>query len=179
MPRLPASPVVRQRGMTLIEILVVMVIIALMAAIMTVAVTALGRDTEVQDEAERLTNVLSVSLEQAELEGRDYGLRLEPGSYEVMVFDGRRGWVPVAGDRWLESHSLPPGLLIELEIEGRRVLLKKPESPEARLPQVLTFASGDVTPYRVTLSRSATDVSTTLVGAADGSIELAQSDAGA
>ena len=42
MPRLPASPVVRQRGMTLIEILVVMVIIALMAAIMTVAVTGVG-----------------------------------------------------------------------------------------------------------------------------------------
>ena len=90
--------------MTLIEILVVMVIIALMAAIMTVAVTALGRDTEVQDEAERLTNVLAVSLEQAELEGRDYGLRIEPGSYQVMVFDGRRGWVPVV----LAQVRMPP-----------------------------------------------------------------------
>ena len=178
MPRMPDIPVARQRGMTLIEILLVMVIIALMAAIMTVAVTALGRDTEVQDEAERLTNVLAVSLEQAELEGRDYGLRLEPGSYEVMVFDGRRGWISVVGDSWLESHALPPGLVTELEIEGRRVLLRKPEAPESRLPQVLTFASGDVTPYRITLSRPASDASMTLVGAADGTIELAQSDAG-
>ena len=98
--------------MTLIEILVVMVIIALMAAIMTVAVTSLGRDTEVQDQAERLTNVMAIALEQAELEGRDYGLRLEPDSYEVMVFDGRRGWVSVAGDAWLERHALPTGLVV-------------------------------------------------------------------
>jgi len=144
---------------------------------MTVAVTALGRDTEVQDQAERLTNVLAIALEQAELEGRDYGLRLEPGSYEVMVFDGRRGWVPVAGDAWLERHTLPPGLVMDLELEGRRVLLRKPEGPETRLPQVLTFSSGDVTPYRITLSRTSTDASVTLDGAADGTIELAQSDA--
>lgn len=164
--------------MTLIEILVVMVIIALMAAVMTIAVTALGPDTEVEEEVERLTRVMAVSLEQAELEGRDYGLRLEPGSYEVMVFDGRRGWLSVAGDSWLERHALPPGLRVELEMEGRRVLLRSPEDPdEPRLPQVLTFASGDVTPYRITLSRSATDVSLALIGAADGTIELAGADA--
>lgn len=163
--------------MTLIEILVVMVIIALMAAVMTVAVTALGRDTEVQEEAERLTNVMAVALEQAELEGRDYGLRIEPGSYEVMVFDGRRGWVEVAGDSWLERHTLPPELIVELELEGRKVLLRRPDAPETRLPQVLAFASGDVTPYRITLSRASGELSLSLVGAADGTIELAQADA--
>lgn len=177
MPRFTVPQARGHDGFTLIEILVVMVIVALMAAIMTVAVGALGGDSEIEEEAARLTNVMAVALEQSELEGRDYGLRLEPGRYEVMVYDGRRGWIEVAGDRWLERHDLPPGLALQLELEGRRVLLREPEQAEARLPQVVTFASGDVTPYDITLSRSASGASIVLTGAADGSIELGRDDA--
>lgn len=163
--------------MTLIEILVVMAIIAIMAAVITVAVGALGGDSELDDEAGRLTDVVALSLEQAELEGRDFGLRLEPESYEVMAFDGRRGWVAVPGDVWLQRHALPPGLVFALETEGRRVLLRKPERAETRLPQVVAYASGDVSPYRITLTRPASGATLILSGAVDGTIELVRDDA--
>ncbi len=158
--------------MTLIEILVVMVIIALMAAVVTVAVTALGGDTQIEDEAKRFTDVVAVAYEQAELEGRDYGLRLEPAAYTVMVFDGQRGWVDVEGDDYLRARELPPDLSFALQIEGRPVLLRLSDTPEARLPQVVTFASGEVTPYRLTLSRRASGAEITLEGAPDGTIEI-------
>ena len=176
MPVLPSLPGVRQRGFTLIEILVVVVIIALMAAVMTVAVGALGGDRQIEEEADRIADVLSVTLEQAELEGRDYGLRIEPDGYEVMVFDGRRGWTPAGGDRWFERHVLPPGLSVSLEAEGRLVLLRKAETPESRLPQVITFSSGDVTPYRITLTRSSSGATNTVEGAFDGTIEVTRGE---
>jgi general secretion pathway protein H len=175
-PVLPSLPGVRQRGFTLIEILVVVVIIALMAAVMTVAVGALGGDRQIEEEADRIADVLSVTLEQAELEGRDYGLRIEPDGYEVMVFDGRRGWTPAGGDRWFERHGLPPGLSVSLEAEGRLVLLRKAETPESRLPQVITFSSGDVTPYRITLTRSSSGATNTVEGAFDGTIEVTRGE---
>jgi len=162
--------------MTLIEILVVMVIIAIMAAAITVSIGALGGDSEIDDEARRLTDVIALALEQAELEGRDYGLRLESESYEVMGFDGRRGWVPVTDDTWFRRHALPPGLAFALEAEGRRVLLRKPDRPETRLPQVVTYGSGEVTPYQITLTRSASGATTTLTGAVDGTIKLSRND---
>ena len=148
-----------------------------MAAVMTVAIGAFGGDREIEDEADRIADVMSVTLEQAELEGRDYGLRLEPDGYEVLVFDGRRGWVPTAGDRWFQRHGLPPGLSVSLESEGRLVLLRKSEVPETRLPQVIVFSSGDVTPYRVTLSRSSSGASATVQGAFDGTIEVSHDEA--
>lgn len=177
MPRSISPSTALPRGMTLIEILVVMVIIAIMAAAVTVAVGTLGGDSEIDDEARRLTDVVALALEQAELEGRDYGLRLEPESYEVMRFDGRRGWTVVAGDPWFRRYELPPGLAVALEAEGRRVLLRNPERAETRLPQVVAYASGEVTPYRITLARSASGATATLTGAVDGTIKLSRDDA--
>lgn len=168
-----APPALRASGMTLIEILVVVVIIGILAFSVTIAIGTLGGDTEVDDEAQRIADVISVALDQAELEGRDYGLRLEPGRYEVMVFDGRRqGWTAAPDDRWFRRHDLPPGLAIDLEIDGRRVLLRPAQMAETLLPQVVTSGSGDVTPYRMTIARSATGARTMLTGAVDGAIEI-------
>jgi general secretion pathway protein H len=153
--RLPPSPRQCAHGFTLIELLVVVVIIGLMAAVMTVAVGALGGDSEIDRESTRLADVVAVALEQAELEGRDYGLRLEPGGYEVM----------------------PDGLSLSLEAEGRLVLLRAPNDLETRLPQVITFASGDVTPYGISFTRASSGAKATLTGAADGTIEVRRDDA--
>jgi hypothetical protein len=49
--------------------------------------------------------------------------------------------------------------------------LRREASEEARLPQLVAWGSGDMTPYRLTLSRKG-GARITLVGAIDGSIEI-------
>lgn len=160
--------------MTLIEILVVVVIIGILATIATLSVGLLGGDREIEREAERLTDGIELLQEQAQLEGRDYGLRLEITRYEFMRFDAfEQTWNAVEGDPALAERELPPGLAFELVLEGRLVLLRREQRPEDRLPQIFAWGSGDMTPYELTLVRSGAS-SITLKGAADGSIEIAR-----
>ena len=93
--RLPTLGAVRRpAGFTLIEILVVIVILGVVIAIATVSVGVLGRDREVEDQAKRLWAVMTQGREEAELQGRDFGVFLDDTSYEFMMFDPKRSGSP-------------------------------------------------------------------------------------
>lgn len=161
--------------MTLIEILAVVVIIGILATIAALAIGVAGDDRELDTESRRLADAIELLQEQAQLEGRDYGLRVETSQYEFLRFDGfERSWRAIEGDPWLRPRRLPPGLVLELQLEDRAVLLGRPARAEARLPQLIAQGSGDMTPYRLAVARPDAARSVTLIGAADGSIEIAR-----
>ena len=123
-----ASPCRAMRGMTLIEILVVLVIIGILAMLAPQSVGILGEDRQNEDEMRRLTDAIALLQEQAQLEGRDYGILLETARYEFQRFDAfEQRWKPVEGDPVLSARELPPDLAFELTLEGRPVLLRRSE----------------------------------------------------
>jgi general secretion pathway protein H len=172
-----ASPCRAMRGMTLIEILVVLVIIGILAMLATLSVGILGEDRQIEDEMRRLTDAIALLQEQAQLEGRDYGILLETARYEFQRFDAfEQLWKPVEGDPVLSARELPPDLAFELTLEGRPVLLRRERNEDARLPQLVAWGSGEMTPYRLTLVRSG-GARITMVGGFDGTIEIERGDA--
>jgi general secretion pathway protein H len=169
---------VRSRGFTLLEILVVVVIIAVMTTVGMLSMGSLGQDREIDGELDRYTDTLAAALEQAQLEGRDYGVHYGPAAYEIIVYaPERQRWEPVLDDRLFEQHKLPDGVEFRVEIEGRslRLGMEKPTEPLA--PQVVLFASGDVTPYRLQLVRQGVERKFTIVGAPDGTMEILRPEA--
>jgi general secretion pathway protein H len=163
----------RRAGFTLIEILVVIVIIAVVTSIAVLSVGVLGKDRGLETEGDRYTDVAAAAMEQAQLEGRDFGIRFAASRYEVLTYVTRRQrWESVPDDRLYAVHELPTGVLAQLEIEGKPIVFAEDKPGEVRLPQVLLYSSGDVSPYRLSLGREGSEDTWSVDGDADGTLKV-------
>ncbi len=71
------------------------------------------------EERDRLLALVDFVRERAELENREYGVRMYQGGYEFMLFDDRTTqWMRVEGERTMRGRKLPPSL--EVALGGRR-----------------------------------------------------------
>ena len=171
----------RSKGFTLVEILVVVVIMAVVISLAVLSIGVTGRDSQLDEETRRIEGLLSLLHERALLEGRDFGLRIEPTGYEFLVY------VP-AHDRWermnqeqeFRHRELPKGLGFQLQLDSQTVVLKPLDKNlsggAAQDPQVAIAASGEGTPFRLTLSRAATNARASVDGDAFGKISREGSD---
>jgi general secretion pathway protein H len=173
---------VRSKGFTLVEILVVVVIMAIVISIAVLSIGTTGRDAQLDEETRRIQGLVDILHERALLEGRDFGLRIEPASYEFMVYSADRDrWLTLKDEQEFRHRDLPKGVTFELELDSVQVVLKTPdrtfstdEPPPP--PQVAIAASGEGTPFRLTLLRDATQARASVDGDAFGKTSHRSSD---
>lgn len=153
----------RQRGFTLLEILLV---VALMSAIVVTVVLNLdlaGPEQKLEREASRLAGVITIALEESQLQGEELGLLVEESSYRVLLLDEEDQWRELQDDKLLTDHQLPEGMSLSLELEdlpwedeGMKTQgLFDKDDEEQLIPQVFLFSSGELTPFSLTLTFSA------------------------
>jgi general secretion pathway protein H len=171
----------RSKGFTLIEILVVLVIMAIVVSFAILSVGTTGRDSQLDEESRRIEGLVGLLHDRALLEGRDFGLRLEPTAYEFLVYDARRDrWMPLNQEREFRHRNLPKGVSFQLELDSQIVVIKPIDrslsNDDAPGPQVAIAASGEGTPFRVTLLRDATQAKASVDGDALGKLTRHSSD---
>jgi general secretion pathway protein H len=145
----------RSRGFTLMELMIVVFIVALVSAMAIVTFTGEKRDEELVKEAERIDALFDYVREQAELQTRDYGFRVNRKTYSFVVFDGLANeWRPAAEDDALRARDFPEGIQPLVVVEGRQIVLdQKKKDVEDFTPQVMLFANGDLSSFEVQLER--------------------------
>ena len=165
----------RSKGFTLVEILVVVVIMAIVISIAILAVGTTGRDSQLDEESRRIESLVGLLHERALLEGRDFGLRIEPAAYEFVVYDVRRDrWMTLDQEHEFRHRDLPKGVSFQLELDSHVVVIKpidrslSTNAPPA--PQLAIAASGEGTPFRLTLLRAGTASRASVDGDALGKI---------
>jgi general secretion pathway protein H len=174
--------VIRSKGFTLVEILVVMLIMAVIISLAVLAVSSTGRDSQLDEESRRIEGLLGLLHERALLEGRDFGLRIEPAAYEFVVFDSRRNrWLMMDQEREFRHRELPKGVSFQLQLDSQTVVIKPIDrnlsSGDPPGPQIAIAASGEGTPFRLILLREATQAKSVVDGDALGKISREGSNA--
>jgi general secretion pathway protein H len=163
----------RERGFTLIEILVVVVILAVLAAAVSIALSGAGGERQLEREAERLQALLGYACEHAEIGGLAVGLSFVDRGY---VFSQRNGdsWKAIAQGE-LRDREWPGNLRAELSRDGKRIEIT-PQPPET--PPVVCFASGELTPFRLELGLPDLGVRWRLDGDMAGDVKRERRDVG-
>ncbi len=138
-----------QRGFTLLELMVVLVIISVILTFVTLTAGGDPRAEQLQRESRRLAALLEMASEEAVLSSQQLAVRFSEESYEFLVLRGDQ-WLPLSDDPVLRARTLPEGIELELELEDN----PPPSlvSEDSDLPQVFLLSSGEMTPFVVTLS---------------------------
>lgn len=99
----------RRAGMTLVEILVVLAIVGVMAAVVTLGVGLGDRGRGVETEANRLADRLRLASEDVLVSRRSLNLRFGPDGYGFVRADGSSEGVV---DALADIHRLPRGIVL-------------------------------------------------------------------
>ena len=180
------SKAYKQRGFTLVEILVVVIIVATISGIALMSIGLIGDDRELNTERQRLASLIEMAQDEATLQGREFGLELMTSTYRFVEFDPFTSqWSEIPGDDLFRLRQLPDGMEFELYVEDKRVVLsddpKEFEDPddtsmsltlEKYTPHIFVFSSGELTAYEIRLRRPRNDQQLALRGDILGEIEF-------
>lgn len=184
----------RQNGFTLFEILVVVFIIGIVAGTAVISTGVLRDDRELEREADRAVALLELAMDDAVLQGRDFGVEFMRTGYRFVEYDPDGGrWADVPLDDLLGTRTLPEGLELELYVDGARVRLADAPAQfdpvdddedrsafgiEQYSPHAYLFSSGDISAFELHIVRFGDDSRVAFSIDLLGNVEFLDSEAG-
>ncbi|NOX70048.1 MAG: type II secretion system minor pseudopilin GspH [Gammaproteobacteria bacterium] len=180
-------------GFTLIEILVVVVIVGIVSSIVLLSMGTLRDDRDLQQEAYRMASLIELAADEAELQGRDFGIEILRRGYRFVEYDPFTDrWVNIVGDEVLRQRTLPEDFDFELFVEDRRITLadqaaeiqddddddeKDRVNGDVYAPHALLLSSGDLSPIKLTLRRLTDDAELQLRIMPNGEVRIGTEEA--
>lgn len=142
----------RQRGFTLIEIMVVMVIVAVLAGAAAMVVGSNQQQRMLENEARKLVALITLTGDEAIYQNMAIGMRIDQQGYEFRGLDEATvSWMTLTED-FLKKRQFPSWVEVEFSGIGEEIEIKQQEEDEATFyPQILFFPSGESTPFELAL----------------------------
>lgn len=131
MYRLQRQNLKLQQGFTLIEIMVVLIIIGIGAALVSLSIGDATRPQQTKAVARQLYGAMSLALEDAVFLNKQLGLRFDFSgkeqeiaySYQWLLYDeGTKKWAPMTAEGF-DEQELPDFIQIEIEVEGQKIII--------------------------------------------------------
>jgi len=157
-----AATTARQRGFSLLELLVTLFVVVLITSLVTLNVGSGSQDIRLEAKVRNLADVASYALDEAQMLGLDYGLLLQRVDVDgelLYTYSWRErrpaGWrLPTSGKDVFAEQQMPPEIELYLELEDIPVVELSIGGGEGEAPpQVVLYASGETIPGAIEVRR--------------------------
>lgn len=137
----------RSFGFTMIEILVVLIVVGLLAALAVANLGGSAQHREMENTVRELFLLMQTASEQAIVTNQELGLVLEDDGYRFVIFnDEDRTWT-AQSERLFRPRAFPDGTIMTQVIENDLPALASDE--DAVRPEIVFYSSGEVTPFEL------------------------------
>ncbi|WP_065204544.1 type II secretion system minor pseudopilin GspH [Shewanella woodyi] len=179
-----------QKGFTLMEVLLVILLMGLAASAVTMSMSGADKKRELEKTAQQFMAATEMVLDETVLSGHFIGIVIEDDSYKYVVYDEAK-WKPLTQDRILGEREMEPGVRIDLVLDGlplvqddeeqdswfEEPLIEKSEEDKKKFPepQILLFPSGEMSAFElmfVSEDETGKEVEALVVGDALGRMTL-------
>lgn len=167
-PLTPSLRAEKERGFTLIEMLVVMLIMGLLVGLVSTIAQPDDRAL-LRVEAERLAQLMDVAATQSRFTGRPIAWTADGQGYRFWQFSEDLGWSEIINDDFLRARTLPQGMTIS------NMLVENVRSPEYMRVEFKPY--GSVISFSVEMSLG--DARYTLVNSPVGDVRVLPGSRGA
>lgn len=137
-----------QRGFTLLEILVVLVVIGFLVGVTTLSLGGSSRVEVLDNEAKRLYALLDLATQESILQSAEMMVELEPHTYTFFGYNGEE-WVPLEDDEMFRARELPEDITLSAVVDGAEMQSLLFEGREST--QIYLLSSGEVSPFEITM----------------------------
>lgn len=147
MKAMPSRKRRESAGFTMIEILVVLVVVGLLAALAIVNLGGSAQKREMENEIREIYLLMQTASEQAILNSQELGWMVEEGGYRFLLFDDETASWTKLDERLFRPRRLPEWLTLTPLLENNMPRLTSDE--EALRPDIVFFSSGETTPFEL------------------------------
>lgn len=137
----------KNNGFTLIEILVVLVLVGLLAALAVFTMGGNSQQREMKKEVRELYLLMQTASEQAVLNNKELGLLFEDNGYQFVAFQDATGEWKATGERIFQARDFPDWIEATRFIESDAPRLASAE--DKLRPDLVFFSSGETTPFEL------------------------------
>lgn len=141
----------RQRGFSLLELIVVIAIIATVTGVIVPRINFGGDKKQIRNETLRLAELFRRASDESVFKNSEIGIRFTDGDYQFLKLEGgnREGkWVEYETSIF-RKREWPEGFEVEVEIAGVPVVLQASEDAkidENTRPHVMLLSNGEIMP---------------------------------
>lgn len=161
----PVRQLKQQHGLTLLELLVVVIIVAILFTYTTLAIRSDSPEDLIKQEAQRLERLIQLALEESILRGEEYAIEVYLDGYRFLHF-AENQWLPLVDDKILHERKLPLNMELEMRLEETDIKINlatetmsdnaveleeaadedAEDEKEKAEPHIYLLSSGEITP---------------------------------